>query len=118
VLFEEVHMSRLILLVVLCSGVLASPVWAGVPEDYAKFCANCHGKDGKGQTTMGAKLKIKDLTDPKVQAEFTDEQAFKDITDGRTDAKTGKVLMPPRKDKLSPDQIKQLVGLVRTFKAK
>ena len=86
--------------------------------DYTKNCASCHGPDGKGQTKMGEKLKIKDLTDPKVQAEFTDEQAMKDISDGLKDEKTGKVTMPARKDKLSPDQIKGLVGFVRAFKGR
>ncbi|MEI6653213.1 MAG: cytochrome c [Verrucomicrobiota bacterium] len=29
---------------------------------YGKECAKCHGADGKGDTAMGKKLKIKDLT--------------------------------------------------------
>ena len=29
---------------------------------YAKECAKCHGADGKGETTMGKKLKCKDLS--------------------------------------------------------
>ncbi|MEI7909372.1 MAG: c-type cytochrome [Verrucomicrobiota bacterium] len=29
---------------------------------FTKECAKCHGADGKGDTAMGKKLKIKDLT--------------------------------------------------------
>ena len=48
-------------------------------------CAACHGKDGKGQTMMGRKFQIKDLTEAKVQGALTDEQAAKDIKDGVTE---------------------------------
>ena len=107
-----------ILTVVLLASSGASTAWGDAGEDFAKMCASCHGKDGKGQTKMGEKFKVKDLTDLKVQAEFTDEQAMKDITDGLKDEKTGKITMPPRKDKLSADQIKELVKFVRAFKGR
>jgi hypothetical protein len=41
---------------------------------------------------MGKKVNVKDLTDAKVQAEFTDDQAFKTINDGKKD-KDDKILM-------------------------
>ena len=56
-------------------------------------CAACHGKDGKGKTMMGRKLQIKDMTDPKDQASFTDAKATKTIKEGITD--NGKVKMKP-----------------------
>src|SRR5205807_1148978 len=34
-----------------------------VGELYVKKCASCHGRDGKGNTVMGKKLTIRDLTD-------------------------------------------------------
>lgn len=37
-----------------------------------RYCAKCHGEDGKGQTTMGKKLGIADITDPAWQAERND----------------------------------------------
>ncbi len=40
---------------------------------YEKQCAKCHGADGKGQTKMGKKYGARDYTDPKVQADVTDE---------------------------------------------
>ena len=77
-------------------------------------CAACHGKDGKGNTLMGHRLHIKDLTDAKVQAALTDDQATKDIKEGITE--NGRPVMKAFGDKLSDGQIKDLVARVRTFK--
>jgi len=77
-------------------------------------CTACHGKDGKGSTMMGRKLDIKDLTDAKVQASFTDADATKNIKEGVTDKGTEK--MKAFGDKLSDDDIKALVAQVRSFK--
>src|SRR3954471_11530654 len=73
---------------------------------YDKDCAKCHGPDGKGQTRMGKQSGAKDYTDPKVQAEFTDEQATKAIKEGVK--VKGKEVMKPN-DKLSDDDIKGLI---------
>ena len=78
-------------------------------------CAACHGKDGKGQTMMGRKLEIKDLTDVKVQASFTDDQAAKAIKEGVTD--NGQTRMKAFADKLGDDDIKALVAHVRSLKS-
>ena len=77
-------------------------------------CAKCHGADGKGQTKIGQKLGVKDFTDAKVQAEFTDEVAFKTIKEGKKDA-DGRTMMKAF-DTLSDDDIKALVSYVRAFK--
>jgi mono/diheme cytochrome c family protein len=76
-------------------------------------CAACHGKDGKGETMMGRRLQIKDLTDPKVQASFTDADAAKNIKDGVTD--NGAVKMKAFGDKFSDEQITNLVAQVRSL---
>ncbi len=93
---------------------LASVRAADVKEIYEKNCTKCHGADGKGDTKMGKKVNVKDLTDAKVQAEFTDEQAFKTIKEGKKD-KEDKVLMKPIEN-ATDDEIKALVALSRTFK--
>jgi cytochrome c6 len=80
---------------------------------YDKECSRCHGKDGKGNTTMGKKTGAKDYTDPKVQSEMTDEQAFKSIKHGMKD-KAGKTLMKAY-DALSDDEIKELIAYMRKF---
>ena len=83
-------------------------------EIYAKSCAKCHGKDGKGDTKMGQKLGAKDYSDPKVQAALTDEAAFKAIKEGFK-SKEDKVLMKPTED-VSDADIKGVVAYMRTFK--
>ena len=50
---------------------------ADAAANWKEYCAKCHGEAGKGDTKMGKKLSITDLTEAKVQAKFTDEQAFK-----------------------------------------
>lgn len=87
---------------------------ADVKETYNHLCLKCHGEDGKGGTKMGQKLGIKDYTDAKVQAGFTDEEAFKALKEGLKD-KDGKTLMKPQEG-LSDDDIKALVAYVRSFK--
>ena len=92
--------------------------WSAAAGDATQLwdvnCAACHGKDGKGATMMGRRLQIKDLTDAKVQASFTDDQAAKAIKEGVND--NGQTKMKAFADKLSEDDIKALVAHVRSFK--
>jgi mono/diheme cytochrome c family protein len=77
-------------------------------------CAQCHGPDGKANTKMGKTLSAKDLTDPKVQAQFTDAKATQSIKEGVK--QNGKTTMKAFGGKLSDDDIKALVAYVRTLK--
>jgi cytochrome c553 len=88
----------------------ASVIWT-------KTCAACHGKDGKGQTKMGRKVDVKDYTDPKVQADLTDEKAVKSIKEGIKDDK-GKERMKAYADAYSDEEIKNLIAYIRAFKPK
>jgi cytochrome c553 len=103
---------------VLTSAFLAagSLLAADAKANWEKHCAKCHGADGKGQTTMGKKLKVMDYTDPEVQKKFTDEQAIKLTTDGKKEG--DKTLMKAYKDELSAAEIKDLVAYVRKFAKK
>lgn len=83
-------------------------------DNWTNLCAKCHGADGKGQTKMGQRLKVRDYTDAKVQDSFKDEDAFKAIKEGLK-SDDGKTQMKPY-DTLSDDQIKALVAYLRTFK--
>src|ERR1041385_6984061 len=74
------------------SLALVSASASDVKENWGKLCAKCHGDDGKGQTKMGQKLEIKDLTDAKLQADLKDEKAFKAVKEGIKDAE-GKIKM-------------------------
>ena len=87
---------------------------ADAKENWEKACVKCHGADSKGQTKMGQKLGIKDMTDATVQSAFTDDKAFKSIKEGLKD-KEDKTLMKAAEG-LSDDEIKALVAFVRAFK--
>jgi cytochrome c553 len=87
---------------------------ADVQENWDKTCAKCHGAEGKGDTKVGQKLEIKDLTDAKVQGSFTDEQASKAMKEGIKDSED-KIRMKPIEG-LSDDDIKALVKKVRSLK--
>jgi cytochrome c553 len=99
---------------ILAVGLVLRVSAADAKDTWAKQCAKCHGTEGKGDTKMGQKLQIKDYTDPKVQAEFKDEEAFKAIKEGVKD-KDGKTRMKPAEG-LSDDEIQALVRYVRSFK--
>ena len=87
---------------------------ADAKEVYDKSCASCHGKDGKGDTPAGKKLKAKDFTDAKGQAEMKDEAMIKAIKEGIKDG--DKTKMKGFGDKLTDEEIKQLIAYVRAFK--
>jgi mono/diheme cytochrome c family protein len=92
---------------------MAGAAHADGKEMFGKKCAGCHGKDGKADTSMGKKLAIKDLTDPKVQSAATDAQWEKIILEGYKGA-DGKMLMPATK--VSADEAKELVKACRSLK--
>jgi len=91
-------------------GFTLAPVHAqSTPESlYKAKCAVCHGPDGKGETTMGKKLGVRDLRSAEVVKE-TDTELF-DIT------KNGKGKMPSFDKKLTDDQIKELIKHIRSLK--
>jgi cytochrome c6 len=87
---------------------------ADAKANWAANCAQCHGKGGAADTKMGKQLNAKDLTDPKVQAAFSDAKAAQSIKEGVKE--NGKTTMKAFAGKLSDDEIKALVAYVRTLK--
>ncbi len=87
---------------------------ADAKENWDKNCTKCHGPDGKGQTTMGKKLGLKDYSDPKVQEGMKDDAMAKAIKEGVKDG--DKTKMKGFGETLSDDEIKALVKYVRDFK--
>jgi cytochrome c6 len=75
-------------------------------------CAACHGDDGSGSSTMGKALGAKDLRSAEVQKQ-TDAQLTDIVTNGTDGGK-----MPAYKGKLTDDQIKGLIGYIRSLAAK
>jgi len=99
------------------SSALAQPPGK---QDYDRYCASCHGADGKGQTKIGAKLGVKDFTDAKVQAAIKDEDAVKAIKDGIKDADGRtkmKAFVTGADTPLTDDEVKALVAYVRGLKS-
>jgi mono/diheme cytochrome c family protein len=109
-------MKKLVTLMVACVAMTAlSALAADGKALYEEHCSKCHGKDGKGQTTMGKKMGAKDYTDPKVQDAVSDAAFTKSIKEGlKVD---GKVIMKPSEG-LSDDDVKAIVAYMRAFKAK
>jgi mono/diheme cytochrome c family protein len=99
--------------VALFAGSLLSATAADVKETWEKNCAKCHGPDGKGDTKMGKKLDIKDLTDGKFQATLKDEDMLKAIKEG---VKDGDKTRMKAAEGLNGEDVKALVAYVRTFK--
>jgi cytochrome c6 len=96
-----------------CAAMLVSASAADVKENWDKSCKKCHGPEGKGDTTMGKKLELKDFTDAKVQAALKDDAMFKAIKEGVKDG--DKTRMKPAEG-LSDEEMKALVAYVRAFK--
>jgi cytochrome c553 len=102
-----------VLIATLAIGFAASVKAADAKENFEKYCGTCHGKDGKGQTKLGQKLEVRDYTNPEVQKKIKDEEMFKAIKEGLKKGDTS--LMKPF-DKLTDDEIKELVQYMRKFK--
>jgi cytochrome c553 len=105
--------TRRIIALALATAAL-STYGADPASNWKQTCAKCHGQDGAGDTKMGHKLGIINLTDAKAQAKFTDEDAFNAMKSGRKDA-SGKITMKAIEG-LSDDDMKALVPYVRTLK--
>lgn len=98
--------------VAFCLVLFSAPLWAqddGASQFKAK-CAVCHGADGSGSTAVGKSMKLRDLRSADVQKQ-TNEELTAIITNGKGG-------MPAYKDKLTGDQIKQLVAHIRDLAKK
>jgi mono/diheme cytochrome c family protein len=104
--------TTLALTLILTTG-LASASAADAKAIWQKDCSKCHGPEGKGDTKMGKKLEIRDLTDAKVQDALKDEQMFKAIKEGVKDG--DKTKMKPTEG-VNDEEIKALVAYVRKLK--
>ena len=72
-------------------------------------CAVCHGANGDSNTAIGKSLKLRDLRSSDVQKQ-TDAQLT-------TITGCGKGKMPAYREKLTGDQINQVVAYIRTLAA-
>ena len=91
-------------------GLLAIPVSGQTPGEslYKTKCAVCHGPDGKGETAVGKANKLRDLGSTDIQKQSDDELGGI--------IGNGKGKMPAYGKSLKPEQIKELVAYIRSFK--
>jgi cytochrome c553 len=105
------------LLVTIVISLFAHPPFLFTPPTRKRvgrqLCAVSR-QSGAADTKMGKQLNAKDLTDPKVQAAFSDAKATQSIKDGVKE--NGKTTMKAFGGKLTDDEIKALVAYVRTLK--
>ncbi len=103
------QLSRLLVFAILTTALLALPAAASDGAAlYKSKCAMCHGPDGSGDTAMGKKMGLRALGGAEVQ-----KQSDADLT---AIVDKGKNKMPAYNGKLSADDIKALVGYIRTLK--
>lgn len=67
---------------------------------YMAKCKGCHGADGKGQTKMGRKHEIDDMTVPGWDSKWPVSKIVKIVTNGKSGTK-----MKAFKSKLTPEEI-------------
>ena len=83
---------------------------------YSKYCAVCHGNEGKadGFNTYNLDPKPRDLTEEHYLSEFSDERLIQIIRDGGRGANKSPS-MPPYGWTLGKDDIAYVASYVRTF---
>jgi mono/diheme cytochrome c family protein len=103
-----------------CIVALATSARADkIERTWQAKCGSCHGDDGKGQTAKGKEMGVRDVTTAEWQKGITDEKIQKAIEDGVDTTKDGKKQkMDAYKDKLKPEQIKDLVTYMRSLAGK
>jgi len=114
-LFAFVLISPLLVALAMLMSVTISTVKeasAGEPEEttFKSSCAEGHGADGSGNTSIGKSMHIPELHSAQVQKQ-SDAQLAEVISNGKN-------AMPPFKGTLNPDQINGLVAHVRQLSAK
>ncbi len=82
---------------------------AGADTFKAK-CAVCHSADGSGTTSMGQKMKVRDLRSPEVQKQ-SDEELAAIISNGRPP-------MPAYGKSLGAEKIRAVVAYIRSIATK
>ncbi len=113
-------MKKLQIAIILAALAFAVPAMqadeAKAKANFEKYCAGCHGKDGKGETPLGKRLEARDFSDAKVLQTIKEADMFKAVKEGLK--KGDKVLMKPYNDKMTDAEIKEVVAYMRTFAKK
>jgi mono/diheme cytochrome c family protein len=114
-----------VLSVVVLIGLVASSGWAGTEGNrdrgariFTADCARCHGREGKGDGPDLVKLQSAvspdDWTDKESNQELTDSFIIAMITKGgKANGKSR--IMPAFGDKLSSQQVQDLLAFIRSL---
>jgi len=107
------------LLVAACSLPVAAEDLAAAKKDFVRFCAKCHGNEGKGDGPQADALdpKPKNLADCATMKTVADDTLFTAIKEGGEAVKLSKD-MPAWKDGMDDPEIHDLVAFVRSLCAK
>ncbi|MES2919154.1 MAG: cytochrome c [Pseudomonadota bacterium] len=81
---------------------------------YQDHCRKCHGSEGNARTARGYLYFARDFTRPSWQAGRSDEEIFRIISEGPD----GWSSMPAYRKRLSEEERRALVKVVRDFSAK
>lgn len=84
---------------------------AHAKQIYGYDCAMCHGANGNGKGDAAAQMKLKDWTDPASLQGMTDGELFYIIKNGRGE-------MPGEDGRAKPDDMWNMVVMVRSFAKK
>ena len=112
---ENILLTRIVIIIfvqALIAYFMVSTTFAGIIDAQGLFkthCVICHGEDGKGKTDLGEGLGARDFTDKKFQDSITDEKILEQIENGTEDK------MFPFKDKLTAEEMKALIPVIRAF---
>ena len=87
---------------------------ASASENFENHCTKCHGVDGKGQTKMGKKLNVRDMTADAYKKDLDDAKALTSLKDGIK--KDGKEVKKSYASELNDAELKALVAYVRALK--
>lgn len=87
------------------------PLLADGAELYARRCASCHGKEGKGDTAIGKKKGLRALGSPEVQAQ-TDTELTARIAEGGSSEDRQHAF---KEKGLSDEDISELVTFIRAL---
>jgi mono/diheme cytochrome c family protein len=102
---QGIRIAALMLLVISFAGTTFAQTSAA--DIYRTKCAMCHGPDGLAATPTAKNFKVLSFKDP-AMISASDAQFF-------TSTKDGKNKMPAYKDKLTDDQIKDVIAYIRTL---
>lgn len=91
-----------------------SALAASASDNWENHCTRCHGADGKGQTKVGKKLQVRDMTTAEYKSKLDDAKAVTSLKEGIK--KDGKEIKKSFASDLSDAEIKELVGYVRNLK--